>query len=893
MKRVSVLSFCFIASLIFSGQNLFAARQQKNNSGRQKNQIEKNAFASYPEEFSSLLSEALGHARNGDFEKAVGCFDERIYNFKKDETSEKNAVRIDLISADVQKQMREYKKIQLERSAKKLNFSNSADRVPLEGYFSNFAAIINKIRDLGQQIQSTGSSGYPYYLSRFILGISEEKDSGLAGTLELEFKAETDQLLGSVWNKCDTSSRIIADALSENKIFTDGTSIAEAEKEFTQIRNYIDELREINNLRGKLKNKKASSQKDENDFATSMNAMNAICSDGKKLIPAILNLQKELESKHTVPQDKVSSIRSENDSYASALISSASNLSAWGKTAAASAKLNSFFILDSLADERLSWKVITRSYRDAGSKTEAKCTQLAIAKWVAIADYYSQTGTVLFQEDSSAYERIKNYMEGKDGIYYPSRCMADLEVLKENINKDLSALEDCKIKLNNGYIYRSNFIRQQEVISEQTKKISELKQNFQSIEDDAKNRLLKAQLAKNEIEVYCSRAKSFNDRNNFQQSFSNYQTASNAYTRLTEDLKNDGDIQKEIFDKVSDLRNDIIEKQQPILNKELRTIKTQARTAYYAGDFEKASAHIGQADSKREMWSRLLDITMETDTELERIRNFVNTAIAIKEGREIHPYDAKAPEMRQNLSLAGKYFFQGESLLKEGKRNEAEKYLNMASEKINQVKIYYPRNKTASVLALRITKTLDPENFEDIFKSKVNELKQVDYSTRNSMAQESYSNLLDLYEMNSSYPGLKNMIESAEYSLGLKQKPADRSVLAKAEKLAQESQDLLNKAGRDTILLEQAKTKAQSAIEIDPENNKAIKVLDEIALRTGQQSAVILSSSDEALYQSALADLQKNKVFDANSKLTKLLQNSANSRSAKILKLKKRIEAQL
>ena len=81
------------------------------------------------------------------------------------------------------------------------------------------------------------------------------------------------------------------------------------------------------------------------------------------------------------------------------------------------------------------------------------------------------------------------------------------------------------------------------------------------------------------------------------------------------------------------------------------------------------------------------DITMETDTELERIRNFVNTAIAIKEGREIHPYDAKAPEMRQNLSLAGKYFFQGESLLKEGKRNEAEKYLNMASEKINQVKI--------------------------------------------------------------------------------------------------------------------------------------------------------------------------------------------------------------
>ena len=70
-------------------------------------------------------------------------------------------------------------------------------------------------------------------------------------------------------------------------------------------------------------------------------------------------------------------------------------------------------------------------------------------------------------------------------------------------------------------------------------------------------------------------------------------------------------------------------------------------------------------------------------------------------------------------------------------------------------------------------------------------------------------------------------------------------------------------------------------------------VLDEIALRTGQQSAVTLSAKDEQLYHSALADLQNNKIIEANAKLTRLLANSANTRSAKILKLKKRIEAQL
>ena len=56
---------------------------------------------------------------------------------------------------------------------------------------------------------------------------------------------------------------------------------------------------------------------------------------------------------------------------------------------------------------------------------------------------------------------------------------------------------------------------------------------------------------------------------------------------------------------------------------------------------------------------------------------------------------------------------------------------------------------------------------------------------------------------------------------------------------------------------------------------------------------VVLSAADEALYQNALADLQKNKVFDANAKLTQLMKNSVNARSAKIIKLKKRIEAQL
>jgi hypothetical protein len=250
--------------------------------------------------------------------------------------------------------------------------------------------------------------------------------------------------------------------------------------------------------------------------------------------------------------------------------------------------------------------------------------------------------------------------------------------------------------------------------------------------------------------------------------------------------------------------------------------------------------------------------------------------------------------MNQNLSVANMYYKTAESYLAMDKNSkEAKKFLNKAKEKINLVKIYYPRNKLASSLSLRIDKLTDLKAFETAFEQRYRELKAVNYASRSFMAQESYSQLLDLYELNPSYKGLKNTIYNAELDLGLKQKPVDTTALTKAKALAKEAKDLYNKAGRDTILLQQAKEKAQAAMKLDPSNDTAITVLDEIALRTGEQSAVTLSAADEELYQKALADLQNNKVFDANSKITKLLQNKNNTRSAKIMKLKKRIEASL
>ena len=103
----------------------------------------------------------------------------------------------------------------------------------------------------------------------------------------------------------------------------------------------------------------------------------------------------------------------------------------------------------------------------------------------------------------------------------------------------------------------------------------------------------------------------------------------------------------------------------------------------------------------------------------------------------------------------------------------------------------------------------------------------------------------------------------------------------------------MNQAGRDENLLAQARAKANAALAINENNTLAYQVLDEISLRSGGQSAVILSAADEELYQSAVRDLQNDNVFAAKQKIDQLLQKPQNRRSAKILKLQKRIEALL
>ena len=207
--------------------------------------------------------------------------------------------------------------------------------------------------------------------------------------------------MDSVWKKTNESCRIIDLALQEKNIFTNSETLSKAEPEFEKIIHSTEELSKIYGLNSKLKGRHSKTQRENADFSASMKAVNTLCREGLKFFSVLASLQNELKKEHKVPENKILSIRSENDEYANNLVLSASNLTAWGKTAAASAKSHALSTLSSIQDEKLSWSKLAVPYRQASFKTEAKCTQSAVAMWVSIANYYADTGVLLFQEDSA------------------------------------------------------------------------------------------------------------------------------------------------------------------------------------------------------------------------------------------------------------------------------------------------------------------------------------------------------------------------------------------------------------------------------------------------------------------------------------------------------------
>lgn len=416
----------------------------------------------------------------------------------------------------------------------------------------------------------------------------------------------------------------------------------------------------------------------------------------------------------------------------------------------------------------------------------------------------------------------------------------------------------------------------------QQKYFSEYEKKCNNLLGMAKQQRNKSILARNEGELRFSEAQVSLEKNDFDMARKKLQ---DSLKKFDESLKyqDDYELRLDCDSKLYELGIKIAKLENEIVVKEVRELKNKAKDAYFNGRFEDAQKYLNQAKSR---WSVTNEIP---DEEIVMLSNFVNSAISMKTGRDIPVSAPQYPEMSQLLNLAYAYFEEGSELIKKGKRNEGITKLDIAVENIQKLQLVYPLNQEAAILTLRINQLKDSKKFEREFSQKINAAKLMCENPKTR--KEGYANLLDYYEIQPGYKGLKELIYKVEIDIGIRQKKADNSGVKKANQLLSEAKKIYSSAKDDEKKLKQALAKVDESLSLVMDNEEAVKLKDEITTKIGGTVITVLSTEDERLYQLAVQRLQSNNVIEANLILEKILQKKGNASLQKIKDLKNKIDA--
>ena len=853
------------------------------------------AFNSYPQRFAEINMLALSDVENGRYAEAVLEYEKTVknkpdaYNFLRSEYMGRNLKRIDELSSTIKEQCSLFVKFTAKASKEKTEPEPSSAVKVFKASVSELIDIRNKIKTAGLEIKHIDSSLYVSYLSKSILGIPQEEYSGIMGAVDAYFDSLMQKTKDSI---CNLNTSIVHQFSAQ---FSGDNAMETANLE--KLDEYADALKantsiliSLHSVYSLLIEENGNTKLDKKtEYISQMNSVSKLCEETHLLWNSIRSLRATKKTLIQKPENPVRALRNGNDRYSESLVKLANSFFNTGKSATDLKKTESLQSLRRLSEKEPFTSAFAESLFSECTKIELKSSESSISYWKECASYYSQCASAFAEASSKNGLELENYIDPKNEIKFPARTKKGIEALLKQITGDLNILKTCNENLEDGYAYRASFLNDVNIINNAAASLEKTRQAFTDMEERAERLTLRAQIASSDVQVFYSSAlKNFNNGSN-NLAIEEHEKARQSYNKNIAELNCDGDIKNGIYENLSSLKEKIITKEKPLFFSTQRNLKTRARRLYDAGDFENASIVISEAKEKRSVWEKITDVPLDEDTELVRLNDFINTALAIKEGREISPFDSKAPEMMQCLSIANARFLQAEEFIKNGDKKNADECLEKAKNHIQLVKNYYPRNKEAGLLSLKIARIVDPETFDATFPIKVEEC-AIEIKSKSPVAIQAYSDLLDLYEMNPKYPGLKAQITKAEYTLGLKKDKTAQTDVTKAANLSASALEALGKAGRDDVPLEHARTLANSALAINQDDSTAIRVLDEIARRKGEAPAVTLSRADEDLYNKALSDYQMANYNGALEKINQLLKKEENSRSAKILKLKENIE---
>lgn len=535
--------------------------------------------------------------------------------------------------------------------------------------------------------------------------------------------------------------------------------------------------------------------------------------------------------------------------------------------------------------------------QDIASLEEAR-TNILIAKNYNGASYLIFEGyDEKFKKAKELYDGIADNVSGLASIEgvefdvplkkYPSESLSQIQNFFKTIDSDIAVISGFETSLSSS----SRESLENEEFNMHFKGVSQSKQQLLQLKNDSLNLsklcqedIQKAKKARNEADLRYNEALAALKKNNFDDVRSSLQRSSQKYVESLS-YQESQSLRTEADEKLAKIGNEVARKENEIVVRDVRNLKNQAKQAYFYGDFEAAENYLVQAKTR---WSVT---NVDDDIEILNLMALVSTALSMKTGREIPPASPLYPEMSQILSSARLNYEEGRSLMKRNEKEEAKKILSLAKDQIHQVQLVFPLNKDASLLNLRIDQLIDPSNFKIMFDQRVSQAK-INYKAPETR-QSAYLDLLDLYEINPDYPGLKQLIYDVEIAIGVRQKPVDNSAKTRSQNLAKEAQSIYSKAKGDEDKLKNALSKLDDAIKLNPDNDSAQKLKDKIQTEMGGQAITGLSSSDEAVFQRAIVALQKNNIIVANALVEQLMQNKLNKRVQKVLDLQKKVKAML
>ena len=479
------------------------------------------------------------------------------------------------------------------------------------------------------------------------------------------------------------------------------------------------------------------------------------------------------------------------------------------------------------------------------------------------------------------------------GIYYsyPDLSLSIAQYTQSAAQKGITEIDSYEAVINENYTAYGKQGGEEvpvlvddsrEYLEQQRQKLRGLITGAQEQAAVARRQITSAQLARNEADLRFTEAQNALRNEDFETARKKLQ---DALTKYDESLTNQNDesLRSQTDAKLQALGESIAKAENEIVVREVRDLKTKAKDAYFNGRFDDAEKYLNQAKIR---WAVT---NVDEDEEITNLLNFVNTAISMKTGREILPSAPQYPEMSQLLNIAYQYFDEGSRKIGEGNREAGEADLALALESIQKLQYVYPLNQEASILTLRINRLLDPKKFSEEFSQKIEMAKMMCQSSETR--QEGYANLLDYYELEPDYKGLKDLIYQVEIDIGIRQKPVTNTGASRAKQLVTEAQRIYNSAGNDTAKLQNALAKIDQALALVSDDQQAMDLKDKITTKIGGNTSTVLSTEDERLYQLAIQRLQNNNVVGANAIVEQLLKKPQNANSQKIKDLKNKIEA--